>query len=182
MWIISSLSFQPDWSWENIFHNLTPLIQDSTANLLNKENAFIPVTVAVIWRLPLQVLHVQKAARRVSPGSDLESAAPEMEPEISQERQPSLSQVRPWVRSTGTCSSLHGRLLGIKHWSQPLEGVKIPHTASAWSTRECLIQGAVLLFTIIPWSQYKILQWSHLKEDQAIKLRLAGFKNHYSRS
>jgi len=74
------------------------------------------------------VLHVQKAAGRMSPGSDLESAAPEMEPEISQERQPSLSQVRPWVRSTGTCSSLHGRLLGIKHWSQPLEGVKIPHT------------------------------------------------------
>ncbi|XP_009934777.1 serpin B11 [Opisthocomus hoazin] len=39
-----------------------------------------------------KVLHVQKAAGRMSPGSDLESAAPEMEPEISQERQPSLSQ------------------------------------------------------------------------------------------
>ncbi|XP_009883564.1 PREDICTED: leukocyte elastase inhibitor-like [Charadrius vociferus] len=39
-----------------------------------------------------KVLHVRKAAGRTSLGSDLESAAPEMEPERSQERQPSLSQ------------------------------------------------------------------------------------------
>ncbi|XP_029897776.1 serpin B12-like isoform X1 [Aquila chrysaetos chrysaetos] len=39
-----------------------------------------------------KVLHVRKAAERMSLGSDLESTAPEMEPERSQERQPSLSQ------------------------------------------------------------------------------------------
>ncbi|KAM6210598.1 serpin B12-like [Sarcoramphus papa] len=39
-----------------------------------------------------KVLHVRKAAGKMSLGSDLESAAPEMEPERSQERQPSLSQ------------------------------------------------------------------------------------------
>nr|XP_009488883.1 PREDICTED: serpin B12-like [Pelecanus crispus] len=39
-----------------------------------------------------EVLHVRKAAGRMSLGSDLESAAPEMEPERSQERQSSLSQ------------------------------------------------------------------------------------------
>ncbi|XP_040442727.1 leukocyte elastase inhibitor-like [Falco naumanni] len=39
-----------------------------------------------------KVLHARKAAGRMSLGSDLESAAPEMEPERSQEGQPSLSQ------------------------------------------------------------------------------------------
>ena len=77
------------------------------------------------------MLHVRKAAGKMSLGSDLESAAPEMEPEQSQERQPSLSQVRPWVGSTGAFSSPHGRLPGIKHWSLPLEGVEITHTESA---------------------------------------------------
>lgn len=70
----------------------------------------------------------------MSLGSDLESAAPEMEPELSQERQPSLSQVRPWVGSTGALSSLHSRLLGVKPprvKSLPLEGVKTTCTESA---------------------------------------------------
>ncbi|XP_009916218.1 serpin B12 isoform X2 [Haliaeetus albicilla] len=39
-----------------------------------------------------KVLHVRKGAERMSLGYALESAAPEMEPERSQERQPSLSQ------------------------------------------------------------------------------------------
>ncbi|KAM6101002.1 serpin B5 [Theristicus caerulescens] len=39
-----------------------------------------------------KVLHVRKAAGRMSLGSDLESAAPEVEPELSQERQSSPSQ------------------------------------------------------------------------------------------
>ncbi|PKU43864.1 serpin b12-like [Limosa lapponica baueri] len=39
-----------------------------------------------------KVLHVGKAAGRTNFGSELESAAPGMEPEPSQERQPSLSQ------------------------------------------------------------------------------------------
>ncbi|KAM6373433.1 leukocyte elastase inhibitor-like [Alca torda] len=39
-----------------------------------------------------KVLHVRKAAGRMSLGSDLESAAPGTEPELSQERQPSVSQ------------------------------------------------------------------------------------------
>ncbi|XP_032847896.2 leukocyte elastase inhibitor isoform X3 [Tyto alba] len=39
-----------------------------------------------------KVLHVKKTAGRMSLGSDIESAAPEMGPERSQERQPSLLQ------------------------------------------------------------------------------------------
>lgn len=88
-------------------------MQGRIANLLTKENAFIPVTVAIIWYLQLQVLHARKATGRMSLGSDPESA--ETEPEGSQERQLSPSQVLPWVESTGALSSLHGRFLGIKH-------------------------------------------------------------------
>lgn len=90
-------------------------MQDSIANLLNTENAFIPVTVAIIWHLQLQVLHIRKDAGRMSLGSDLESAALEMEPERSQERQSSLSQVHPCVGSTGAFSSPHSGLLVVKH-------------------------------------------------------------------
>lgn len=68
-------------------------MKDSIANFLTKENAFIPVTVAIIWHLQLQVLHARKATGRTSLGSDPESS--ETEPKESQERQLFPSQVRP---------------------------------------------------------------------------------------
>ncbi|KAM6135149.1 LOW QUALITY PROTEIN: leukocyte elastase inhibitor-like [Pterocles gutturalis] len=77
-------------------------------NKLNRNaedtNVFSPMSISVALALVClgarnntaaqieKVLHIRKAEGRMSLGPDLGSAAPEMEPELSQERQSSLSQ------------------------------------------------------------------------------------------
>lgn len=140
-WTISSLSFQPDWSWENIFHK-SPWQHSKS---FKQGQSIYP---------SYNCLNLASS----TVGAPLQQCCGKNEPWIWASECSPRKQAKTKPGKTvfpllpGKAWDVYHRSLfftswwlDIKHQRLPLEGVKITRRKSVWSARKCLTQGVSFL-------------------------------------